>query len=117
MHGDRSEAQTHHYSSQLQGSGGWARPASTLHLALSHLPLVGQVRLVAHQHDDNIAAPLCPDIVDPLRGLLEGVEIWKWKVGRQQSESQPEQVEGKGGREHETRSRREGDCASSHPDQ
>lgn len=46
-----------------------------------HLPLVGQVRLVAHQHDDHIAAPLRPDIINPLRGLLEGVEIWRWKVG------------------------------------
>lgn len=46
-----------------------------------HLPLVSQVRLVAHQHDDHIAAPLRPDIINPLRGLLEGVEIWRWKVG------------------------------------
>ena len=43
-----------------------------------HLPLVSQIRLVAHQHDDHIAAPLCPDIINPLRGLLEGVEIWRW---------------------------------------
>ena len=46
-----------------------------------HLPLVGQVRLVAHQHDDDVTAPLCPDVIDPLRGLLEGVEIWRWKAG------------------------------------
>lgn len=46
-----------------------------------HLPLVSQVRLVAHQHDDDIAAPLRPDIINPLRGLLEGVEVCRWKVG------------------------------------
>lgn len=46
-----------------------------------HLPLVSQVRLVAHQHDDNVAAPLRPDVIDPLRGLLEGVEVWRWKGG------------------------------------
>lgn len=45
-----------------------------------HLPLVSQIRLVAHQHDDDVAAPLCPDIINPLRGLLEGVEVWRLKV-------------------------------------
>jgi hypothetical protein len=53
------------------------------------LPLVSQVCLVAHQHDDHIAAPLCPDVVNPLRGLLEGVQIWRQKVGIKWSEGGP----------------------------
>lgn len=46
-----------------------------------HLPLVSQVCFVAHKHDDDIAAPLRPDVINPLRGLLEGVEVCRWKVG------------------------------------
>lgn len=45
------------------------------------IPLVSQIRLVAHKHDDHVTAPLCPDIIDPLRSLLEGVEIWRQEVG------------------------------------
>lgn len=62
-----------------------------------YLPLVGQVRLIAHQHDDHIAAPLCPDIINPLRGLLEGVEIWRWKVGIKRGMRGGPVGEGKGG--------------------
>ena len=64
-----------------------------------YLPLVGQVRLIAHQHDDHIAAPLCPDIINPLRGLLEGVEIWRWKVGIKRGMRGGPVGEGKGGGE------------------
>lgn len=39
------------------------------------LPLVGQVSFVPHQHDDDIAAPLCPNVIDPLGGLLERVQV------------------------------------------
>lgn len=45
------------------------------------LPLVSQIRLVAHKHDDHVTAPLCPDVINPFRSLLEGVEIWRQKVG------------------------------------
>lgn len=40
-----------------------------------YLPLVSQIRLVAHKHDDHVTAPLCPDVINPFRSLLEGIEI------------------------------------------
>lgn len=43
-------------------------PLSLLH---GHLPLVLQVSLVPHQHDDDIIASLCPNILYPLVHLLE----------------------------------------------
>ena len=38
-----------------------------------HLPLVLQVSLVAHQHDDHVVPSLCPHVVDPLGCLVKGV--------------------------------------------
>mmetsp|Transcript_45222 Transcript_45222/g.114492 ORF Transcript_45222/g.114492 Transcript_45222/m.114492 type:complete len:307 (-) Transcript_45222:164-1084(-) len=38
----------------------------------AHLPLVHQVRLVAHQHHDHVAAALRPHLLDPARGVEEG---------------------------------------------
>ena len=40
-----------------------------------NLSLVAQVRLVADQHDDDVAAALRPDVVDPLRRLEQ-----KWRT-------------------------------------
>ena len=36
-----------------------------LALFSGHLPLVGQVHLVAHQQHDDVTAPVCPDISNP----------------------------------------------------
>lgn len=38
-------------------------------------PFVGKVRLVSHQHDDDVTSPFCSYIIDPLSSLLEGVYI------------------------------------------
>ena len=35
------------------------------------LPLVREVRLVPHQHDDHIRPALRPNVVDPFRGLMK----------------------------------------------
>ena len=78
---DRSDRALTTYKSQNTPSRRSCRGGRRVAHSPLHLPLVGQVRLVAHQHDDHIAAPLRPDIINPLRGLLEGVEIWRWKVG------------------------------------
>ncbi len=40
------------------------------------VPFITQVCLVANQHDNDITSSLCSDIVYPLWGLLERVEIW-----------------------------------------
>lgn len=40
-------------------------------------PFVGEVRLISHQHDDDITSPLCSHIIDPFCSLLEGVHVWK----------------------------------------
>ena len=42
-----------------------------LPLVRGDLPLIGEVGLVAHQHDDDVAAPLRPHVVYPLAGLVE----------------------------------------------
>ena len=39
------------------------------------LPFVGQVCLVSDQHDDDITSPLGSDIINPLGGLLERVDV------------------------------------------
>lgn len=39
------------------------------------LPLVCQVSFVPHQHDDDIASSLCPNIINPLGGLLERIQV------------------------------------------
>ena len=39
------------------------------------LPLVCQVSLVPHQHDDDIASSLCPHVINPLGGLLERIQV------------------------------------------
>lgn len=46
-----------------------------LALLRRHLPLVRQVRLVAHQHDDHVAAPFRAHVIDPLGRLVERVCI------------------------------------------
>lgn len=48
-----------------------ARPPAPL------LPLVCQISFVPHQHDDDVASPLCPNIINPLGGLLEGIQVCK----------------------------------------
>lgn len=40
-------------------------------------PFVCEVRLISHQHDDDITSPLCSHIIDPFCSLLEGVYVWK----------------------------------------
>ena len=47
----------------------------SLPLVGGDLPFVGQVRLVSDQHDDDVGAPLCPDIINPLAGLVEAVGV------------------------------------------
>lgn len=41
----------------------------------NRLPFVGKVRLISHQHDNDITSPLRSHIVNPFCGLLEGVDI------------------------------------------
>lgn len=41
------------------------------------LPFVCKVCFISHQHDNDVTSPLCSHVVDPFRGLLEGVNIWK----------------------------------------
>ena len=43
----------------------------SLALFRRHLTLVAQIRLVADQHDYDVTAALCSDVVNPLRGLKE----------------------------------------------
>lgn len=50
------------------------RPAP---LQYQHTPFVCKIRLVPDQHDDDVASSLCPDVVDPFGGLLEGVDVWQ----------------------------------------
>ena len=40
-----------------------------------HLPLVVQIRLVAHQDNDDVVASLCPYVVYPLLRVLERLGI------------------------------------------
>jgi len=47
----------------------------SLTLLGGHLPLVREIRLVADQHDDDVAAPLCAHVIDPLGGLVERVGV------------------------------------------
>lgn len=47
----------------------------SVRLRMADSPLICQVRLIANEHDDDVAPSFCPDIVDPLRGLLEGVDV------------------------------------------
>lgn len=35
------------------------------------VPLIIEIRLVAHQYDDDVLSPLVPHILDPLVGVLE----------------------------------------------
>lgn len=49
-----------------------------LALLCCNLALVVQIRLVAHQHDYDVVATLCPNIVYPLLRVLEGLCICKW---------------------------------------
>ncbi len=46
----------------------------SLALFRRHLTLVAQIGLVAHQHDYDITAALCSNVVDPLRGLEKWLE-------------------------------------------
>ena len=39
------------------------------------LSLFAEVGLVADEHDDDVGAPLCPDVVDPLGRLVERVGV------------------------------------------
>lgn len=42
-----------------------------------YLSLVGQIRFVADQHDNHIGAPFCAHVVDPFRGLVKRIRVWK----------------------------------------
>lgn len=57
------------------GAGLDEHDVQLLRLALAllggHLPLVGQIGLVAHQHDDDVGAALRAHIIDPLGRLVE----------------------------------------------
>lgn len=47
----------------------------SLTLLYRNLSLVCQISFVPHQHDDDVASPLCPNIINPLGGLLEGIQV------------------------------------------
>lgn len=46
-----------------------------LPLRRCNLPLIIQIRLVAHKHDNDVVSSLAPDIVDPFPGVLEGLGV------------------------------------------
>lgn len=50
-------------------------------------PFVCEVRLVSHQHDDDITSPLCSHVVNPFCGLLEGVDVWKKAMRKRRSQT------------------------------
>lgn len=41
------------------------------------VPFVCKVCFISHQHDNDVASPLCSHIVYPFCSLLEGVNVWK----------------------------------------
>lgn len=45
------------------------------------LALVVQIRLVAHEHDDDVVAALRSHVVDPLLGILEGFRVYWARQG------------------------------------
>jgi len=49
----------------------------SLALLRRHLPLVGQISFISHQHDDHVAPTLRSHVVDPLWRLMKGIGIWK----------------------------------------
>ena len=40
------------------------------------VPFISQIGFVPNKHDDDITSPLCSDIINPLWGLLEWIQIW-----------------------------------------
>lgn len=63
-------------------------------------PLVAEVCLVAHKHDDDVLAPLRANVLDPLGGLLERVAICstgrRRQVCREKSENVQDATSGTG---------------------
>lgn len=57
------------------------------------LALVVQVRLVAHQHDDDVLAALVAHVVDPLGRVEEGGAVWERRQYRVQARVLVEEVQ------------------------
>ena len=54
----------------------WIKPYAVI--TIQYLALVAEISLVTNQHDDDIAAALRTNVVNPLGCLMEWIRVWNF---------------------------------------